>query len=133
MKISEFIQHTRTQIGEFELNDAKHLDDLAKSIRTEYQKVAADSGGQASVINGDGAVMLEAPRTRVEAVRKRHRSQDHGHLPGAVHRSLCQERGPAGGAGHSRHPRERYPVPRLPGPSERERRVEAPISTTLGL
>ena len=59
MKISEFIQHTRTQIGEFELNDAKHLVDLAKSIQTEYQKVAADSGGQASVINGDGAVMLE--------------------------------------------------------------------------
>lgn len=59
VKISEFIQHTRTQVGQFEMNDAQHLDDLGKNVQIEYQKVAADSGGQSSVISGDGAVMLE--------------------------------------------------------------------------
>jgi hypothetical protein len=59
MTISHFLQHMESQIGKLEASDVGHINALGKTVKEEYDKVAADSGGQGTVISGAGAVLLE--------------------------------------------------------------------------
>lgn len=69
VKISGYIQGLRSHIGDMEENDTKHMDEMGKSAKEEYAKVAKASGDQSSVVTGDGAVLLKNFQKSVTAFK----------------------------------------------------------------
>jgi hypothetical protein len=66
LEVADYIHHLRTRFVALKNNEIEQIDALGTKVNADYQKLAPDSGGQATVVYGDGATLLKNFQKAVE-------------------------------------------------------------------